>query len=324
MTIFTVAGATTGVNFGTFDIDNWDTAVVVSQTGTLWSITPSGQPTWNFTGTFTGYDVNGFPTGGTITSISVNTGSGTLNFNLAATPVDVSAVLAAIAANDETALFSALFAGNDVITGTTFNDVLNGYSGNDNIRGGLGADVLRGDDGDDTLIGGLGNDLLTGGNGIDTADYSNAASLVKVTLATTAAQNTLGAGTDTLVTVENLTGSAFDDQLTGSTANNVLNGGAGLDSLNGGAGNDTLTGGLDVGDQFIWSGNTNLGSDIVTDFQDGVDKIRLIGTGATTFANLTITTNGSGWAVITLANGTQITLDGVLATAVDASDFLWI
>ena len=59
-----------------------------------------------------------------------------------------------------------------------------------------------------------------------------------VSLAITAAQNTVGAGTDTLTTIENLTGSNFNDTLTGNTPANILNGGVGNDALAGGAGND--------------------------------------------------------------------------------------
>lgn len=168
MGVFNVSGATAGVNFGTLDIDNWDTAVVNSQTATFWQITPSGQPAWSFTGTGLTYDVNGFPTAGTITFISVNTGSGTWNFNLNATPVSAATLVAAILANDEAAFLGAIFAGNDTITGTTFNDIFSGYAGHDNMRGGLGADTLNGMDGADILQGYGGIDTLNGGNGNDT------------------------------------------------------------------------------------------------------------------------------------------------------------
>jgi Ca2+-binding RTX toxin-like protein len=53
-----------------------------------------------------------------------------------------------------------------------------------------------------------------------------------------------GGGIDTLLGIENLTGSAFNDVLTGSAAANVLDGGAGSDNLAGGLGNDSLTGGV--------------------------------------------------------------------------------
>ena len=64
-----------------------------------------------------------------------------------------------------------------------------------------------------------------------------------VSLAIAGAQNTGGAGSDTLIGIENLTGSGFNDMLTGDANANVLSGGAGNDTLDGGAGNDTLDGG---------------------------------------------------------------------------------
>ena len=63
---------------------------------------------------------------------------------------------------------------------------------------------------------------------------------MKIPIAITAAQNTVGAGTDTLSSFENLTGSAFADHLTGSAFDNVITGGAGgyflFDNSNAGAG----------------------------------------------------------------------------------------
>src|SRR6185369_16387800 len=91
--------------------------------------------------------------------------------------------------------------------------------------------------------GGNGDDILDGGAGIDTASYADAASGVTVSLAEHDAQDTGGAGSDTLINIENLTGSAFDDTLTGDANANTLSGLEGDDTLQGGAGNDTLDGG---------------------------------------------------------------------------------
>jgi Ca2+-binding RTX toxin-like protein len=55
---------------------------------------------------------------------------------------------------------------------------------------------------------------------------------------------------DSLSGVENLVGSAFNDQLTGDAAANSLSGGAGNDTLTGAAGNDTLVGGTG-GDTYV-------------------------------------------------------------------------
>jgi len=113
----------------------------------------------------------------------------------------------------------------------------------ENATGGSGDDLITGNSANNILIGGLGNDTLNGGDGIDTASYDGTVTGVTVNLSLTSAQNTVGAGTDTLLAIENLTGSSFNDTLTGNTGNNVLNGGLGNDTLKGAAGNDTLNGG---------------------------------------------------------------------------------
>jgi len=118
------------------------------------------------------------------------------------------------------------------LTGSAFNDTLTGDLNANTIDGGAGNDVIQG---------GLGNDVLTGGAGIDTATYAAATAAVTVNLATLTAQNTVGAGTDTISGFENLTGSAFNDTLTGDGNNNVIEGLAGNDTMVGGAGIDTLT-----------------------------------------------------------------------------------
>ena len=129
------------------------------------------------------------------------------------------------------------------IIGTAGNDTLPGGSGNDTIYGLAGNDTLNGAAGNDTLDGGPGNDSLNGGTGTDTATYADAPSGVTVSLAVTGAQNTGGAGTDTLTQIENLTGSGFGDTLTAAAAGSVLQGLGGDDTLVSGGGNDTLGGG---------------------------------------------------------------------------------
>ncbi len=105
-----------------------------------------------------------------------------------------------------------------------------GSAFNDTLTGGLGPD---------TFSGGLGNDKIVGSGGIDTASYATAKAAVTVNLSVTTAQDTLNAGQDTLSSIENLIGSAFNDTLTGSKAANVLDGGKGADAMSGGLGNDT-------------------------------------------------------------------------------------
>ena len=159
------------------------------------------------------------------------------------------------------------FSGIEAFTGSAFADVVGGgstdmtfnlgdgndifdtnaaYTVADIVYGGNGNDTMWTGEGNDSLYGGAGNDMLYGEGGTDTAFYSDATSGVTVSLATTGAQNTGGAGTDTLSSIENLYGSGFADTLTGNSGDNTLWGGAGNDTLRGGAGNDTLYGGAGI------------------------------------------------------------------------------
>lgn len=64
---------------------------------------------------------------------------------------------------------------------------------------------------------------------------------MQVNLANTSQQNTLNAGLDIIRSIENLTGSRFNDSLTGNALDNILIGGMGNDVLNGGDGVDTAS-----------------------------------------------------------------------------------
>lgn len=173
-------------------------------------------------------------------------------------------------------------AGDDVMLVAAGNNTVHGGDGNDVLSGTTGNNNFYGDAGNDLLFSGSGNDLLDGGTGNDTASYAHSAAGVTVTLASTAQQNTVGAGLDTLVSIENLTGSNFNDVLTGDGNANVINGGLGNDTLNGGGGDDILIGGMGNNtltggagnDTFLYQqGNT--GRDTVTDFTFGSDKLDL-------------------------------------------------
>ena len=142
-------------------------------------------------------------------------------------------------------------AGMDEIFGLAGNDRLSGLGGNDLLDGGAGNDTLLGGLGNDTLTGGIGNDVLTGGGDSDTASYASSTAAVRVSLASIAAQNTGGAGTDTLSGIANLVGSSLNDTLTGNTGNNSIEGGDGNDTINGGAGNDTMSGGIGDDSYFV-------------------------------------------------------------------------
>jgi Ca2+-binding RTX toxin-like protein len=82
--------------------------------------------------------------------------------------------------------------------------------------------------------------VLDGGMGSDTADYSGETGSLVVDLTRGRAT---GAGTDTLLAIEHISGGSGNDTLIGNSSNNILKGGAGDDSLNGGGGDDVLEGG---------------------------------------------------------------------------------
>lgn len=72
-------------------------------------------------------------------------------------------------------------------------------------------------------------DNINGLGGIDTVSYVWATSAVNVSLSIVGPQNTGGSGVDTLISIENITGSKFNDTLQGNAGKNVLDGGLGSD-----------------------------------------------------------------------------------------------
>lgn len=112
-----------------------------------------------------------------------------------------------------------VLAGIENLVGSRFGDVLVGDGA---------ANALSGGTGDDRLVGKGGADRLDGGTGTDAADFSGNAGAVTADLAA----GTASGGTS-LVAIEDLIGSAFDDVLNGDAGNNRLTGGAGADLLNG-------------------------------------------------------------------------------------------
>ncbi|WP_332762111.1 retention module-containing protein [Pseudomonas koreensis] len=204
-------------------------------------------------------------------------------------------------------------AGDDVLVAGNGDNIINAGDGNDVLTAGSGNNELHGGAGNDLLYSGAGNDLLDGGPGSDTASYAHATAGVTVNLGLLGAQNTLGAGSDTLTGIENLLGSNFNDNLTGDNNSNVINGGLGNDTLNGGGGDDLLIGGLGNNtltggagaDTFQWL-KGNSGHDLITDFTPGTDKLDLSqllqgenGSTASLDDYLHFTVSGSGASVMT-------------------------
>ena len=137
------------------------------------------------------------------------------------------------------AVLAAAQGGSDRISGTRFNDTLDGGASHDQLFGGAGAD---------TIIGGAGTDWLKGGAGSD--------------------EMSGGAGTD------GMRGDTGDDVLDGGAGSDDLRGGTGDDILNGGAGRDRLAGaaGRDV---FVFDALGPANYDSIDDFSAPDDMFRL-------------------------------------------------
>ena len=167
------------------------------------------------------------------------------------------------------------------------------YVSIENLAGSPFGDILVGDGVDNILHGGFSGDVLDGGSGgSDTADYFDAGETgagVTVDLENPVF-NTGSAAFDTYISIENVSGSQWEDTLRGDESANTLYGGnvddvldgrGGDDRLDGGggtasilygpqpvgvSGNDILTGGTG-NDTFVFYGSFN--NDTITDFEEG-------------------------------------------------------
>jgi len=156
--------------------------------------------------------------------------------------------------------------GDDRIEAGDGDDTVHGDAGNDALYGDAGVDTLYGDAGNDRITGGAGADFIFGGDGVDTADYRKSAQGVTVSLLTNTGLGGDAEG-DILDTIENLSGSAFDDTLIGNDGNNRLTGMSGVDKIYGMGGNDYIaTGG---GYDYVDGGD---GIDTVT-YEDSWDRV---------------------------------------------------
>ena len=139
-------------------------------------------------------------------------------------------------------------------------DTIYGTANPDTLYAGAGNDNLFGLGGRDVLYGESGDDIIDGGDGLDK----------------------LYGGDDNDI----LKGSDNFDELYGGEGDDILDGGDGKDSLYGGNGNDIFIGRSGDGS----SGFT--GANIIYDFEDGVDKIRL--EGDLSFSNVSIAQGTQG------------------------------
>jgi Ca2+-binding RTX toxin-like protein len=174
------------------------------------------------------------------------------------------------------------------ITGTNNSEFLFGTANDDTILGLNGNDSIFGGNGNDLLKGGGGADYLNGGNGVDQANYTDSPEGVTVSLATGEGFGGTAQG-DTLVNIENLTGSSHGDSLTGDDGVNILDGNQGNDHLYGHGGADVLIG--DNGNDLLKGGG---GADLLSG-GDGVDTASYVDSAAGVVVSL-LSGTGSGGA----------------------------
>jgi Ca2+-binding RTX toxin-like protein len=245
-------------------------------------------------------------------SVTVDGGDGladTVNINAAhlgemTLVVGASYAIGAVTINNVERLFLTTGSGDDNLTGSENSegfsagdglnvlhgmggaDTLSGGDDHDELFGGDGGDGLYGGGGDDTLFGGKGiNYAIDGGAGIDTLDYSALGEFlvvpVVVNLTSGTAELTPDHRDESIVNVEIIGGTSFNDTLVGNLAANTFHGLGGDDLIVGSPGDpgdpadlgDTLYG--DIGDDTIYG---KYGDDTL---EGGDDDDQLFGGGGT-------------------------------------------
>jgi Ca2+-binding RTX toxin-like protein len=190
--------------------------------------------------------------------------------------------------------------GSFTLTTENHGDVLASLSSTDNvIFGASGADTILAGSGADSISGGYGADMPYGNKGLDLIKGEN--------------------GNDTIYGGQNdeveAIGSHGGGPLALRTGSDTLSGGFGNDSIYGGQDDDTLSGGF--GDDMLWG---NLGEDVFqyglsSTFSEGDDTIYgfdpLYDSVRTGFTPATSTVQVGSDVLVTLSNGTEITLVGV-------------
>lgn len=260
-----MATLTLSSSFNMFEEDqlNW---MPVSHTGTQATLV-DGIYTQVISGSGFSYDGSWNLLSGTVTSIEYSR-SGAPVFSITGMNVPAADMQTFIdTSNDTQATYAYVFEGNDTMNGSGEHDVLLGFGGNDSMSGGGG---------NDNLIGGAGNDTINGGDGFDWAEYWDATAAVTVTLSGASNGTVVGngtVGTDTLIEIEGVGGSGFDDSLTGSSYNEAFFGDSGNDTIDGKEGVDrvnydytTLGRGVTV----------NLTTGVASDGRGGTDTLRSI------------------------------------------------
>ena len=243
--------------------------------------------------------------------------------------------------------------GNDSFDGGAGNDEIYAGTGNDTVLGGDGSDTLGGEEGVDVVSGGadadtiivwgpFDNDTIDGGEAVTTGtdfdeiDASLTGVGVDVTLSGDEAGTISdGSGTMSFSNIEGFTLTDHDDTVDGSadTTGLTINTGSGADQVTGGSGNDTIDVGAADGAVDTITVNNGAGDDEIAGFegptdngdgtftgQDQLDVSGLTDAGGdpVNVADVTVSDDGSGNAVLTFPNGESLTLNGVTPASVNS------
>ncbi|MCB1338573.1 MAG: calcium-binding protein [Maritimibacter sp.] len=186
----------------------------------------------------------------------------------------------------------------DLLFGSTGEDVLEGRGGADWIYGRLGADFIDAGDGDDLIWGGRHGDLILAGDGDDVVDGGLGQDIVE-----------LGAGADVF----------RDNGQRRFYGNDTIDGGDGDDTIQAGLGDDLITGGAGADVFDFGTVSQDIDEDTITDFQPGVDLLRIDGVDYATIealvAAFAVYSDGTDTMVHLGARG-WITLQGIDASGV--------
>lgn len=263
------AGDNLGIDLLEFDIqDLGDVGEPTVFTSTTYKLEDTLNLSFNeFHGTAFTYNADKDLIGGTLNEI-IMSDPATIGeiLRISSFSMPVTTALKFLDANNSQGFLTAVFAGNDTMSGSPLDDQLLGYAGNDTIDGALGNDTLIGAAGNDSLIGGLGDDSMDGGAGNDSYVVDSSTDKAEETgkgaaggtdtVISSAAAYTLGGNIENLtlsgaadldgtgnLLANIITGNDGKNELSGDAGNDKLLGGKGDDSLSGGADNDTLDGG---------------------------------------------------------------------------------
>jgi Ca2+-binding RTX toxin-like protein len=201
---------------------------------------------------------------------------------------------------------------------------INGTNSADSLYGTSAADTINGLNGNDVLKGFGGADRLDGGAGIDTVFYGDSTVGVGINLATGRGVGGSAEG-DTLISIENVFGSNFNDTLIGTSGANQLHGQDGNDVIKGGGGNDFLDGGNgnDILVSTIWDACTLDGGAGDDTFKgSGAADVLIGGAGSDTvdFSHKSFVTISLGdplpyWAGLETPHAQFISIENVNGTA---------